>query len=170
MVSPVLPVYSNRTIAGCLGAAIALIVWVLIFPQQLIYRLPFPDFVDPLCMRAARPTLPSRSVSPLRITPARAAASRSIHLRGTRRAELPATDSGNKNNLATLPRNQSLPRNRDTLQNRQRLRSSSMTRRVPALRWIPCRRCGRDCARRRSAKAPLCEACRTGNYKKNKTN
>ena len=33
-----------------------------------------------------------------------------------------------------------------------------VTRRaLPTLRWIPCRRCGRDCARRRSAKAPLCE-------------
>jgi hypothetical protein len=42
-------------------------------------------------------------------------------------------------------------------------------RRAPqTIRWIPCRRCKRDCARRRSANAPLCEACRTGNYKKNK--
>jgi hypothetical protein len=38
-------------------------------------------------------------------------------------------------------------------------------RKLPAVRWIPCRRCGRDCPRRRNSKAPLCETCRSGNYR-----
>jgi hypothetical protein len=41
-------------------------------------------------------------------------------------------------------------------------------RKLPAVQWIPCRRCGRDTPRRavRKAKAPLCETCRTAPYKR----
>ena len=41
-------------------------------------------------------------------------------------------------------------------------------RKLPAVKWLACRRCGRETPRRNVKKdiAPLCEHCRTAPYKK----